>query len=405
MSTKEELKARLTRLQQLQHFCLKSEAAPRINAMLSLAQSEPGIPVLPADLDSDPWSFNCVNGTVELRTGRLREHRREDRITKLCPVAFRPEAACAAWVRFLGAVFEGDGGLVAFVQRLLGRCLSGDVSEQILPIFWGGGANGKSTLVNAVLETMGPDYSMKAPAELLMQSKGDRHPCELAQLFGMRLVVASEAHQGRRLNEALVKARRMQENFWQFNPTHKIIFLTNHKPVVVGTDAGIWRRLRLVPFGVRFWDPFEAANEGKDLPGALRQDKHLSEKLQAEAEGILAWMVRGCLDWQRDGLTLPEKVRTATAGYRQSEDVLARFIAECCVTGTEHRCRSGKLYDAYKRWAEANGEEPLSGRRFGEAMSERDYARYTSNGTWYRGIALLGGGAADGDDPWESGRG
>src|SRR5205085_7246126 len=127
----------------------------------------------------------------------LREHRREDLITKLCPTEYHPAARCPVFGRFLAAVFRGDDELIGYVQRLLGRCLTGDVSEQILPVFWGGGANGKSTLVNAVLETVGRDYAMKASTDLLMQRRGERHPTELADLFGMRLVVASETRQGR----------------------------------------------------------------------------------------------------------------------------------------------------------------------------------------------------------------
>jgi putative DNA primase/helicase len=252
-------------------WALESESARRINAMLDLARSEPGIPILPDQMDSDPWLFNCVNGTLDLRTGKLREHRREDYITKVCPTRYNANAVCKAWLRFLGGVFPDDEGepdteLITFNQRLLGRCLTGDVSEQILPIFWGSGANGKSTLINAILETMGDDYAMKANADLLMTSRGERHPTELAQLFGMRLVVASETHQGRRINETLVKdltggepirARRMREDFWEFKPTRKVILLTNHKPRVAGTDEGIWRRLRLLPFTTTFgtWCP------------------------------------------------------------------------------------------------------------------------------------------------------
>src|SRR5262249_47330418 len=190
----------------------------------------------------------------------------EDYLTKLCPTEYNPEATCPVFLRFLDALFGSNAELIVFIQRLLGCCLSGDISEQVLPIFWGTGANGKSTLLNAVMEAMGEDFAMKASADMLMTSRGERHPTELAQLFGKRLVVASESSEGRRLNEALIKdltggepirARRMREDFWEFKPTHKVILVTNHKPEVRGRDAGIWRRLRLVPFMLRFWDPNE----------------------------------------------------------------------------------------------------------------------------------------------------
>jgi putative DNA primase/helicase len=298
-AVKDEREVRLAAAQKQLTWALKSEAAPRLNAMVELARSEPGIPVLPEQLDKNPWLFNCPNGTLELDTGRLREHRREDYITKLCPTPYDPRATCPTWERLLESVFPSDDGapdreLITFVQRLLGRCLSGDVSEQILAIFWGVGANGKTTLLNGVLETVGTDYTMKAAPNLLMSSKSERHPTERADLFGMRLVVVSETPEDRHLNEAFVKdltgrerirARRMREDFWEFDPTHKVILQTNHRPVIRGTDEGIWRRLRLVPFEVRFWDPDEP-RAGKDVDPRLMQDKRLPDKLRAEYPGI-----------------------------------------------------------------------------------------------------------------------
>jgi P4 family phage/plasmid primase-like protien len=399
----ERRQSRLQQAERTLHWALKSEEAKRINALLDLARSEPGIPIVPAQLDRDPWLFNCKSGTLDLRTGRQREHQREDLITRLCPTAYRPDAPCPLFEQFLGAVFAAedgrpDGELIAFVQRLLGHCLTGDVTEQKLPIFWGVGANGKSTLVNAICATLGPDYGMKANADLLMSSRGERHPTELASLFRMRLVVASETHQGRGLNESLVKdltggerirARRMREDFWEFDPTHKIVLLTNHKPRVAGMDEAIWRRLRLVPFTTIFWDPADRLAATASRPEHLRQDKQLGARLQQEREGILAWMVRGCLSWQRDGLTMPRRVVEATAAYRQSEDVLARWIAECCITGdTSYRGRSSELHRHYTAWCQQQGEQPMRPNDFGPALQERGYEKLTSNGVWYRGIAV-----------------
>jgi putative DNA primase/helicase len=396
---KRRLRAAMKKLQ----WALESESARRINAMLDLARSEPGVAIKPGDLDRDPWLFNCKNGTLELRAGKLREHRREDYLTKLCPVAYHPDAPCPTWEHLLGSVFpddedEPDHELIRFVQRSLGRCLTGDVSEQILWIFWGVGANGKSTLLNAIFDTIGSDYCLKAPSDLLMTSRGDRHPTEIASLWGKRLVFASETHQGRRLNEALIKdltgsepltARRMKEDFWTFDPTHKVILTTNHKPRIEGTDEGIWRRIRLVPFTTVFWDPNDPNKNPAQLPSHLRQDKRLGEKLRAEREGILAWLVRGCMDWLRDGLTLPEKVKAATRDFRGEEDTLARWIEECCTTGDEsYRCRSQRLYGNYKEWCQRASEEPLSQKYFGPALEERGYPKKTSDGVWYLRIAL-----------------
>jgi putative DNA primase/helicase len=284
-----------------------------------------------------------------------------------------------------------------FVQRLLGRCLTGDITEQIVPIFWGCGANGKSTLINAVMESIGGDYAMKANADLLMSSRNDRHPTELASLFGMHLVVASETHQGRSLNEALVmdltggeriRARRMREDFWEFMPTHKVILITSHKPIIKGGDDGIWRRLRLVSFEVRFWDPTEPETAERELPPELVQDKQLGEKLRKEYPGILGWMVRGCLDWQRDGLTTPAAVMDTTREYRSGEDLLAQFITECCVIGPDYRVRSSEINARFHGWCGAGNEETWTQRRLGEALVQRGFERYTNNGTWYRGLGL-----------------
>jgi putative DNA primase/helicase len=410
----EERKARLEQAHKMLKWALESESAKRINAMLDLARSEPDIPILPGQMDGDPWLFNCPNGTLDLRTGEVREHRRQDHITKLCPTPYEPEAQCPTWERFLGAVFPTDDGepdadLITFVQRLLGRCLTGDVSEQQLPIFWGSGANGKSTLINAVLDALGPDYAMKANADLLMVSRGERHPTELAGLFGMRLVVASETHQGRRLNEALVKdltggepirARRMREDFWEFKPTHKVILLTNHRPRVRGTDEGIWRRLRLVPFTTTFWDPTDPAKNAAELPAGLRQDKRLGDKLAAEHKGILAWLARGAMDWWRDGLTLPEKVRAATTEYREAEDLLAQWIDEACVTGSgAYRCKASELYVSFREWCERTGEEVVSQTSFGDGLNERGFERRKTGGViWRHRIALKPGDSGDSGD-------
>ena len=179
------------------------------------------------------------------------------------------------------------------------------------------------------------------------------------------------------------------------------ILLTNHQPHVTGTDEGIWRRLRLVPFEVTFWDPDKHPDPvAEGLDPELRQDKHLRDKLAAEAPGILAWWCKGCLDWRRDGLTTPAEVRAATARYREAEDVLAQFLAERCVTGPRDiRCRRSELYGAYGAWCETAGEKPLSGKSFGDAMTERGFERVTSNGVWYLGVALRQQSETEGAEP------
>jgi putative DNA primase/helicase len=380
----EDAEKRLEKLNAVLKHCLRSEAAPRVNAMLDLLRSQPGIPILPGDLDRDPCLLNCINGTLELKTGTLREHRRDDYLTKLCPVEYQPSATCPKWERFLDEIMASNRALVDFLQRLFGYFLTADVSEQILPILWGTGANGKSTLLNTILAMLGPDYAMKAPPDLLMAKRGDSHPTERADLFGRRLVVCSETEDGQRLAESLakdltggdkVRARRMREDFWEFSPTHKIVLATNHKPTVRGTDHAIWRRLCLIPFAVT-------------IP-PHRQDKQLPEKLRAELPGILAWCVRGCLTWQAQGLNVPAEVKAATQAYQADEDLVGRFLTDCCRIGRRLYCRARDLYRNFAEWCVLMGESPiLSQRNLGEALKERGYSRYTNNGTWYRGLDL-----------------
>jgi len=366
-----------------------------VAAMISLARSEGGIAILPDRLDAEPWALNCANGTLDLRTGELREHDRADLLTKLCPTEYAPgaEGACPLWEQAVERIFGQNADLCGFVQRLLGVAIVGSVSEHILPIFWGDGCNGKSVLLETILDVLGSDYACKMSSDVLLASKNNRHPTEKADLHGKRLVVASETDDGRRLSEGLlkeltggdtIKARRMREDFWEFDPSHTFVMLTNHRPVVRGTDHGIWRRLCLVPFAQTFWD----ADRGETGDPELRADKRLREKLRAEYPGILRWLVDGCLQWQRSGLREPDEVRSATEEYRSSQDTLGAFIADCCVTGKAYTAKASAVYAAYVHWCQENGEHELNHRRFGDAISERGIERRKSNGIWYDGLGL-----------------
>ena len=369
----------------LLRFATATSGARGIANMISLARSEPGIAIMPGRLDSDPWALNCENGTVDLRTGALRPHDRGDLLTKLCPVSFDPAATCPNWERFLAGIMAGHADLITFLQRAIGYSLTGTVTEQILFFLYGNGSNGKSTFLNSVQSMLGDDYACTAAPGLLLAKHGDSHPTELAALHGMRFVESIETEE-RRLNESLMKsltggdqitARRMRENFWQFQPTHKLWLCGNHKPTIRGQDWGTWRRIRLLPFTVTIVDQ--------------QQDKKLPEKLKAESPGILAWAVRGCLEWQRQGLGEPEAVKVATAEYRTEQDVVGAFLAEMTYEASTCRCKASTLYGAYVAWCKRTGEHAVNQRRFGAAITERGIERFTNNGVWYRDLGIIEG--------------
>lgn len=339
----------------------RSEGADKIRAMLELAKSE--VPASPDEFDSVPWLLNAPNGTVDLQTGELREHRRKDLLTKMAGADYTPTAAAPTWAATLEHALPSQE-LRRFFKKLAGYAFSGDVSEHILAVLYGTGANGKSTILNALLAAAG-DYGMQAAPDLLVAKKGS-HPTEVADLFGMRLVASIEVEDGRRLAESLVKqltggdkvrARRMRQDFWQFDPTHKVFMAVNHKPEVRGTDTAIWRRLRLIPFE-------------QTIPPA-EQDKKLPQKLEAELPGILRWALEGCLEWQHEGLQAPEEVRKATGAYRSEMDVIGAFLQDECEIGREFREPFTTLYKRYEEWCEDGGERAETRRKFNARLKER----------------------------------
>lgn len=371
--------------ERLAKWAVRSESQARIEAMIALARSEAGIPVRPAELDANGWLFNVENGTIDLHAGELRPHRREDLITKLAPVAYDPGASCPTFTSFLQRIMGGNADLIDYLRRTTGRALTADVSEHRLEIWHGVGANGKSTFMNALLDVMG-DYGRTAAPGLLLGRHSDRHPTEVADLKGARFVGSVEVGENRKLAEELVKqltggdrlkARFTRQDFWEFEPTHKLFVACNHKPVIQGSDHAIWRRVKLVPFTVV-------------IPEA-EQDKKLGEKLKRERPGILNWLVEGCLQWQRDGLTDPEKVVAATADYRADMDVIAGFIEDCCTVEQGKKASATDLYRAYKQYSGENGEQPLRQRDFGVRLGERGFTSVRAHGgqRWWSGIGLV----------------
>lgn len=369
-------------------FAVKSQSKQRFDAMISYAQSEPGISARAEDFDKDPWLLNVQNGVLDLRTGQLKPHDPGLLMSKIAGTSYVPNAKCPTWLKFLDRIFSGDTELIGFMQRAAGYSLTGDVGEQCLFFLYGTGANGKSTFTGALQDILG-DYSMKTRAETLMVKKQDQIPEEVAQLAGVRFMLAAELGEGLRLNEALIKdltggdklrARMLYRDSFEFYPCAKPWLYGNHKPNIRGTDEGIWRRPKLVPFTVT-------------IPPSERDTK-LPAKLHAELPGILAWAVEGCLEWQQRGsLNTPSGVMIATAQYRAEQDILASFLEDCCIVNDLASVTQVELYTAYDSWAKASGLNPFNKLEFGRRLTTRGFtAKDRQPGTGralYRGVGLL----------------
>jgi putative DNA primase/helicase len=360
----------------------RSEQARAMRAMLSHA--EPMLVSSAADFDADPWLLNVPNGTLELRAGTLRPHRREDRLTKLCPVAYHPEAKAPRWEQFLGEVFQGNAALISFLQRWVGYTLTGDSSERKFVILHGPGKNGKSTFVETLRFILGSDYAAHANSETFLRKRLGTIPADLASLQGKRLVTVAETGEGRSLDAATIKTatgrdrlkvRLLHHNFFEYTPQFKLYLSTNHKPDIPADDQAVWDRVRLIPFRRTFEEH--------------EQDKHLDEKLRSEAPGILAWAVQGCLQWQKDGLAVPDTVTAATLQYRSEMDVIAQFLQDCCVLQPSATVRPKQLHEAYATWCAENAEKPLGLRKFGENVKRRGYrTRLTMGNAVWDGLGL-----------------
>lgn len=367
----------------------------RLQAMIDLAASDPRIRVVPDDLDADLSLLNVTNGTIDLRTGTLRPHARADRCTKLASVAFDPAAESPRFLSFLDFIMGGNATLVAYLQRFAGSCLSGDASDQVFHVWFGGGSNGKGTLIRQLLRVMG-EYACQANTETFLEHatepNGASHQEDLARLKGIRFVAAEEASPGRRLNIGRIKQmtggdRIVARRPWgrrsiEYTPQFTLVFATNHPLSVPSADYGTWRRLRQCPF---------TATITEDMRNA---EPDFEAKLAAEDAGILRWAVEGCIAWRREGIHPPEEVIEATKEWRADTNPIVRFISEKCVTGPERQCGATDLYAAYKAWCVENDEEPLKQRSFGTKLSELQFR--TDRGAKGRikrlGIALRGPG-------------
>ena len=292
---------------------------------------------------------------------------------------FSRSFACRVWSAFLERIFEGNQDLIRFLQRALGYALTGKVGEKALFFLYGSGDNGKTTLIETFRYILG-DYAGAMHSEALMKkSQNTERERAIADLLGKRFITSSEAADGEHFNEAMVKqltgmgrlkGRHIYGSSFEFDPQFKLFIDANHKPQISGNEQAIWNRFRLIPFNV-------------SIPKA-EQDRELSAKLRAEAPGILAWAVKGCLMWQREGLGMPKAVAFATQEYREEMDPITGFLEDCCEIDPQAKAPFGDLYPAYQRYCKTYSEKALSQRSFGAALDRRGYTLTRDSGTRYR---------------------
>lgn len=375
---------------QLRADVTRCESAAGINGVLDIAASLVEFAVTVDDLDADPQLLNCANGTLDLANMSLRGHDPRDRLTKVTRAAYNDAADRTVWERFLAEIVP-DAEERAYLQRVVGQALYGRVTEHLLPVLIGTGANGKSVFTGAVTAAVG-DYGAVIDPSLLMaydRGRGNLGP-ELMQLLGARLVFGSETEEGRKLDEAVMKrltggdeltARRLYREPVTWKPTHSLVYVTNHLPKVRGSDPAVWRRVRVVPFSVV-------------IPPEQR-DVDLPERMLLHLDAILSWAIHGYADYRANGMCEPSSVLAATEGYRTESDAVQRFINDACMPTPAGASTTRELFTAWQRWATRDGAEQLSERAFGKELDRLGYtATRTRCGASRTGLILY-----TGDDP------
>lgn len=366
-----------------------TERQVRLDAMIKSVESEPGIAITVADLDTNYWLLNVNNGTIDLRTGVLKLHDPADLITEILPLDYDPDATNTEWDTFLSRIFSDNTELIAYVQRGMGYSITGDQGEQVFFFCYGSGFNGKSTLLNAVRLVMG-NYATQVPPTAFMVDKNKRGgPDEaIASLKNKRLVCSTELEDGQRLSVSLVKRMTGGEPLWcehkfergyNFQPTHKLWLSGNHEPVITDTTNSIWYRLKKIPF------TFE-------IPENERKKGYGEYLVREHGSAILTWLVKGCVEWKRTGgLGEPETVTRAVAEYRDQQDILHNFLVERCLFKKSESVDQAELYKTYKAWCEENDTYIISKPNFTNRIQEKGAitGKRGGNKSIWRGIRLL----------------
>lgn len=341
------------------------------------------VAVAPGEFDTDKTLLNVSNGYIDLASGELHDHDIEKLFSKEANVEYSDTAGCDEWIKFLDQIFDHNQDLIDYVQTAVGYSMTGSIKEQIMFILYGNGRNGKSVFLETISNILGT-YAKTIQASSIMVKQNNGGPnSDIARLAGARLVTSSEPNEGLRMDEGLVKqltggdkvvARQLYGKEFEFEPEFKLWLATNHKPIIRGTDDGIWRRIRLIPFTVQIPDN--------------KVDKDLKYKLARESIGILNWAVDGALKWQQNSLHTPEIIENASEGYRKEMDVLSQFISETCDVGEGYSINSTQLYRMYKEWAENNVQYRMSNTKFGREMSGRYKKIHTRSGNVYQGLKV-----------------
>ena len=369
---------------EIEKFGKLSESTRRRESFVKAAQYIKELNVSPEHFDGNPWLLNVKNGTLDILSREFREHRQNEMITKIANVDYTPHADCPLWKQFIREIMDFNAELIEFLHTAVGWALTGNTQEQTMFILYGSGANGKSTFLNTIMRLLG-DYAIATPTETFMKKSADQNTNDIARLRGTRFVTTTESEQGRRLSEPLIKkitgndqitARFLYGEYFNFTPTFKIFMATNHKPVIKGTDHGIWRRIKLIPFTTRI--PEE------------KQDKGLEEKLKNETSGILNWLFEGTALWLKKGLKPPDVVLNATNEYRGEMDVMGNFLKEKCIQKKEISIRIRELYKAYADWCDDNNEHAVNERFFTMRLKEMGFEQSrTAEARYWLGLGLL----------------
>jgi putative DNA primase/helicase len=372
----------------------------RKQAVLHLARAgAESLGITGEEWDANPMSLPVLNGVINLYTGELRNGDPSDYFKTYAPTPWEGmDAPRPTWDAFLKSTFNDASDLISFIARLFGYGITGKTIEAIFAILWGLGRNGKTVLLQALADVLGPDLAGPIESEMLLESRFTRQSggpsSDLLHLRGRRLAWLSETNESRKINAGKVKLFTGGDLLTgrapyaprqiTFRPTHKIFLLTNHRPQADAHDMALWRRVLLIPFETIF-----VTNPDPTKPNERLADLDLAEKLRAERPGILAWLVQGCLEWQRQGLNPPASVLAATQNYRDAENTIKTFLADCCIEGPTHTVRAGALYQAYRTWTESNGERPITNNKFGRTVGELYDSVKDAGGKLYIGVALL----------------